>query len=174
MKTYTLSEVLDRNTMVDGIATVDTMNIDQWCEILNDLMESEKSASVAIVGYSLPNASFVLGCPLGDPEFEKLGALVACDATVFAAAEKTGLLAEGIDAIFFDALNNCGSWSYHYDNVKHILSVPELRKYVSFSDRFVAERLMAAGEMLCENDDLWYSYSSTIHRKLMDRNSRGF
>lgn len=149
-------------------------NVDWWCNKLGDLMRTNMDAAVAILGYSLPFPSNMLGCPLGDEEFKGLGAAISCDKNAFAAAEKTGLIAEGMDAIFFDALNNCGSWSYHHNNIKFILSHDELRKYVSFSDRYIAERLLEGGEILCENDDLWMCYVDVVHEELRKRKLRGY
>lgn len=151
-----------------------TKDVDWWCNKLNNIMKTEMDAAVAILGYSLPFPSNMLGCPLGDDEFKGLGAAISCDEHAFAAAEKTGLIAQGMDAIFTDALNNCGSWLYHYNNIKFILSHDELRKYVSFDDRFIAEHLLAEGKSLCDNDALWFSYANALFNKLIERESRGY
>lgn len=171
---------IDENKIVIALDFLDELQIPEpktvefWCEKLNSLMMAENHAAVAIFGYSLPYPSNMLGCPLGDEEFKKYGALISCDSEAFAAAEKTGLIAKGIDAIFFDALNNCGSWSYHFENVKYILETEELSKYVSFDDRYVAEHLISGGKILCEDDALWFSYVTAIDKKLCERSSRGY
>lgn len=148
--------------------------VDEWCDTFNALMNTEKNAAVAILGYSLPAPSYALGCPLGDDEFEKYGALLTCDRNAFEAAEKTGLIAEGIYSIFLDALDNCDSWSYHYENIKYILETDKLRKYVTFYDRYIAERLLTAGDILSDNYDLWGSYVSALMDKLSLRSNRGY
>ena len=165
---------IDENTLANESKTLNNMTVDQWCYKLNSLMQTEKYAAVAILEYSLPVHSLPLGCPLGDPEFEMLGSLLLRVPTLYEAAEKTGLIAEGINAIFFDALNNCGSWSYHYDNIKYILEHEKLRKYVSFSDRYIAEKLLGYGEDLCKKDNLWYSHIKELQEKLREREYRGY
>lgn len=149
-------------------------NVDWWCDKLNNIMKTYMDAAVAIWGYSLPFPSNMLGCPLGDEEFKGLGAAISCDENAFTAAERTGLIAEGIDAIFLDALNNGGSWCYHHENIRFILEHDEFRKYVSFSDRYIAERLLEGGEILCENEDLWGCYVEVLLEELRKRKLRGY
>ena len=174
MKNINVNTLLTAHESADNVQTSEPMNVEQWCEKLNSLMLTATDAAVAILGYSLPFPSNMLGCPLGDEEFEKYGALISCDCNALAAAEKTGLIAEGIDSIFRDALNNSGSWCYHHKNISFILEHDELRKYVSFSDRYVSERLLEGGEILCENDDLWECYVETLLEELRNRKLRGY
>ena len=42
-----------------------TKDVDWWCNKLNNIMKTEMDAAVAILGYSLPFPSNMLGCPLG-------------------------------------------------------------------------------------------------------------
>ncbi len=174
MTKLNITTLINEAKAQENMIISELMTIDQWCYKLNSLMQAEANAAVAIFGYSLPHPANMLGCPLGDEEFEQIGALITCDCNALAAAEKTGLIAEGIDAIFFDALNNCGSWSYHYDNIKYILEHEKLRKYVSFSDRYIAEKLLGSGKELCKKDNLWHCYIKTLREKLRERESRGY
>lgn len=147
-----------------------------WCERLNSLMKTELHAAFAVVAYFLPHQCTMGGCPLGDPEYKELGEGMRNDPAMFAAAEKTGLLAEGIDAFCYAALDNAGSWNYYADDVECLLKNDELRKYVSFSDRYLAEGLIAGGAMLCEeeNEDLWLHYVRVARKKLDERKTRGY
>lgn len=150
--------------------------VELWCKKFNDLMKAEKHAAVALVAYMLPGQCTMVGCPLGDPEFKKLGEDVRTNPAMFAAAEKTGLLAEGIDAFFYAALDNAGSWNYYADDIEYLLKNDELRKYVSFSYRYIAECLIAGGAMLCEedNEDLWIRDARAAENKLDERKTRGY
>lgn len=147
-----------------------------WCEKLNNLMKAEKHAAVALVAYMLPGQCTMVGCPLGDSEFEKLGEGMRTNPAMFAAAEMTGLLAEGINAFCYAALDNAGSWSCCSEDIKYILNEDELRKYVTFSDRYMAECFLTGGAMLCEfeNEDLWLRYARAARKKLDERNRRGY
>jgi len=174
MRNYNANDLQNIAKTIGDNQTADPMTVAQWCDEFNKLMQAEKYAALAIFGYSLPHPSNMIGCPLGDPEFERLGLLIASDCNAFAAAEKTGLIAEGVDAIFSSALDNDGSWTYHYDNIKYILANEELRKYVSFTDRYTAEHLIAAGDILLEDEDFWYDYARAIQKKLRERVLRGY
>lgn len=174
MEKININTLLSAHESTDNIHAFESMTVAQWCDEFNKLMQAEKYAALAIFGYSLPHPSNMIGCPLGDPEFERLGLLIASDCNAFAAAEKTGLIAEGVDAIFSSALDNDGSWTYHYDNIKYILANEELRKYVSFTDRYTAEHLIAAGDILLEDEDFWYDYARAIQKKLRERELRGY
>ena len=124
-----------------------------WCEKLNNLMKAEKHAAVALVGEGMRT-----------------------NPAMFAAAEMTGLLAEGINAFCYAALDNAGSWSCCSEDIKYILNEDELRKYVTFSDRYMAECFLTGGAMLCEfeNEDLWLRYARAARKKLDERNRRGY
>lgn len=147
-----------------------------WCEKLNNLMKAEKHAAVALVAYMLPGQCTMVGCPLGDSEFKKLGEGMRTNPAMFAAAERTGLFAEGIDAFCYAALDNAGSWAYYAADIEYLLNSDELRKYVSFSDRYLAECLLSGGDMLCddENEDLWSSYACAVSKRLDERATRGY
>ena len=148
-----------------------------WCQKFTDLMKTEMYAAIAIVAYMLPGQNTMVGCPLGDPEYRALGEEMRTNPAMFAAAEKTGLLAEGIDAFCYAALDNADSWSGYAKDIKYLLGNDELRKYVSFADQYTAECLLAGGEMLCddENEDLWLDVVRTALRKLKGRKtSRGY
>lgn len=146
----------------------------RWVAKFRELMRTEKHAPISIIAYYLPRQCTMIGCPLGDKEYQSLGEQLRTDAAMFAAAEKTGLIAEGIDAIFYAALDNCGSWSYLAKDIEYILKHSELNKYVSFSDRYYAEALLAGGELFCENEELWDRCYTTVQTKLSARTTRGY
>ena len=153
-----------------------TAEVEEWCERLEALMKEEMYAPIAIVSYMLPGQCTMVGCPLGDLEYQKLGEKMREDPAVFAAAEKTGLLAEGINKFLYAALDNAGSWAGYSDDVHYILENEALRKYVSFSDRYCAECLLACGNIICEveHEDLWLAMARTIKGKLSNRKTRGY
>lgn len=150
--------------------------IEKWCKRFEVLMKEGKNAPVSIVAYYLPHQCIMVGCPLGDLEFKTLGEGMRTSPAMFAAAEKTGLLAEGIDAFCYAALDNAGSWSYYIEDIKYLLKRDELRKYVSFSNRYVAECFLSGGDMLCEfeNEDLWLRFARAAKKKLDERKTRGY
>jgi hypothetical protein len=149
--------------------------VDLWCKNFNNLMKAEKYAAIAVVAYYLPHQCTMVGCPLGDLEYKKIGESMRDNPAMFAAAERTGLLAEGIDAFCDAALDNAESWSCYADDIEYLLTNDELCKYVSFSDRYLAESFLAGGNMLreVENEDVWVRYSRAARKKLDERQTRG-
>ena len=148
--------------------------IQRWSAKFRELMQSEKYAAISIVAYYLPSQCMMVGCPLGDDEYQRIGEQMRNDGAMFAAAEKTGLLAEGIDAIFAAALDNCDSWAYYANDIAFILKNSALHKYVSFSDRYLAECFLSGGKMLCEDEDLWLRYGKAAEKVLSQRKTRGY
>lgn len=150
--------------------------VDLWCKNYDNLMKAEKYAALAVVAYYLPRQCIMAGCPMGDPEYKKIGESMRANPAMFAAAERTGLFAEGIDAFCYAALDNAGSWAYYAADIEYLLNSDELRKYVSFSDRYLAECLLSGGDMLCddENEDLWSSYACAVSKRLDERATRGY
>lgn len=146
----------------------------RWVAKFKELMRTEMYAPLSIVAYYLPRQSTMIGCPLGDKEYQSLGEQMRTDDAMFAAAEKTGLIAEGIDAIFQAALDNFDSWSYYAKDIEYILKHAGLHKYVSFSDRYYAEALLAGGELFCEDEGLWDRCYATVQAKLSSRKTRGY
>lgn len=153
-----------------------TAEVEVWCEKFEALMKEEMYAPISIVAYMLPGQFTMVGCPLGDPEYRELGERMRANPAMFAAAEKTGLIAEGIKKFFYAALDNAGSWAGYSDDVRYVLENDALRKYVSFSDRYCAERLLAGGDILCEveHEDLWLVVARAANSKLSSRKTRGY
>ena len=147
-----------------------------WCQKFTDLMKTEMYAALAILAYMLPGQNTMAGCPLGDTEYQMLGEAMRTNPAMFAAAENTGLLSAGMDAFFYAALDNAGSWFGYVDDVRYVLENDALCKYVSFSDRYIAECLLAGGDMLCdyENEDIWFRVAGAAQTKLDSRKTRGY
>lgn len=164
---------MKKQVFVDGSAAY-IAAMQRWVAKFRELMRTEKHAPISIVAYYLPRQCTMIGCPLGDKEYQSIGEQLRTDAAMFAAAEKTGLIAEGIDAIFYAALDNGGSWSYLAKDIEYILKHPELNKYVSFSDRYYAEALLAGGELYCEHEDLWLQCYRAVQKKMSERQTRGY
>ena len=150
--------------------------VEMWCKKLNNLMRSELQAAVAVVAYYLPHQCTMVGCPLGDREYQELGETMRTNPALFAAAERTGLFAEGIHDFCYAALDNAGSWNYYADDIEYLLKNDELCKYISFPNRYLAECLIAGGVMLREeeNEDLWLRYVRVAQKKLDERARRGY
>ena len=127
--------------------------VQRWSAKFRDLMKAEQYAPISIVAYYLPRQCTMIGCPLGDKEYQDLGERMRIDHAMFTAAERTGLIAEGIDAIFQAALDNCDNWAYYAKDIDFILKHTELHKYVSFSDRCYAEMLLAGGNLFFEDEN---------------------
>ena len=121
--------------------------VEMWCQKFTDLMKTEMYAAITILAYMLPGQNTMVGCPLGDPEYQMLGEAMRTNSAMFAAAENTGLLSAGMDAFFYAALDNAGSWSGYADDIRYVLGNDALCKYVSFSGRYIAECLLAGGDM---------------------------
>ena len=153
-----------------------TREVEAWTKKLNELMKAELNAALAVVAYYLPHQCTMVGCPLGDSEYKQLGEVMRTDPAMFAAAEVTGLLAEGIDAFCHAALDNVDNWDCYSDDIEYLLKNDELRKYVSFSDKYIAEILIAGGAMLrdVDNEDLWLRYVQAAQKKLRERARRGY
>lgn len=164
---------MNNQVFVDGSSAY-IAAVQKWAAKFRELMRTEMYAPIAIAAYYLPHQCTMIGCPLGDKEYQSLGEQMRTDYAMFVAAEKTGLMAEGIDAIFHAALDNCGSWSYLAKDVEHILKHSELNKHVSFSDRYYAEALLAGGELFCEHEDLWLQCCRAVQKKLSERQTRGY
>lgn len=150
--------------------------VEMWCQKFTDLMKTEMYAAITILAYMLPGQNTMVGCPLGDPEYQMLGEAMRTNSAMFAAAENTGLLSAGMDAFFYAALDNAGSWSGYADDIRYVLGNDALCKYVSFSDRYIAECLLAGGDMLCdyENEDIWFRVAGAARTKLDSRKTRGY
>ena len=94
---------------------------------------------------------------------------------MFAAAETTGLLATGIDAFFYAALENFDNWCYYYDDIQYILRNDALRKFVAFDDRSLAEFFLSTKISWDENDeDFWLRCYDLAVQKLNQRKTRGY
>ena len=164
---------MNNQELLDG-SNAYIASIKRWVAKFQDLMSAEMYAPTAIVAYYLPSQHTMIGCPLGDNEYQKIGEQMRTDYAAFAAAEKTGLLAEGIDSIFGAALDNCDNWAYYAKDIKYILKCAELCKYVRFCDRYVAEVLLSGGALYCDDEELWQRCCSTAQRKLSARKARGY
>lgn len=164
---------MKNQVVVDGSGTY-IAEVQRWSNKFRDLMKTELYAPISIVAYYLPHQGTMIGCPLGDQEYQSLGERMRTDDAMFTAAERTGLIAEGIDAIFRAALDNCDNWAYYAKDVDFILKHTGLHKHVSFSDRCYAEALLAGGNLFCEDEDLWLRCCSTIQKKLSARQTRGY
>ena len=153
-----------------------TAEVEMWCKKLTDLMKTEMYAAIAIVAYMLPSQNTMVGCPLGDPEYQKLGEEMRTNPAMFAAAEKTGLLAEGIAAFCYAALDNADNWSGYANDINYLQENDALRKYVSFANQYTAECLLAGSDLLCDdkNEDLWNDVVRATQRKLNGRKTRGY
>lgn len=149
--------------------------IAEWREKLTDLMKREKYAAVAILGYYFGDSSCMLGCPLGDPEFERIGTEMQKNPALFTAAENVGLIAEGVSDIFYDALDNPGSWCYHHDKIRYIFENEGLSRHVPYRDRYLAEALLSGGkDIYNDDDDRWHKIFDVAKQTQEKRNMRGF
>lgn len=148
--------------------------VNTWSNRFYDLMKRYWNAAAAIVTYYISDDSEIDACPLGDTEFECLGKELRTNSAAFIAAEETGMVVAGVGAIFYSALDNCGSWSHNSSIIKDILNDDNLSKYVAFNDKYLAKALLSGGQLVCEDDDLWLQFYKYAAEKLEDREERGF
>lgn len=148
--------------------------VSAWVARFNVLLATEMYAAMAIVAYYLPKQCVMACCPLGDLEYQSMGEAMRSNPAMLAAAGETGLLADGIDRLFYAALSDFDNWCYYASDIKYILENDELRRYVSFQDRCFAESFFSGGSVLKEDEDLWSKYYDVVEQRLNQRKTRGF
>ena len=150
------------------------MAVEKWSAVFTELMCGSNNAAVAVLAYYLPGNSDFMTCPLGVSKFKKLGTMMRDDEAMFAAAEDTGLLAEAVADLFRLALDNHGNWCAMDEDIKHMLENAQFRRYIPFKYRFCAEKIMAANELLCADEELWDKCSNELESKLSERKLIGY
>ena len=160
----------------DIIAEVVEFNdeIRLWETKFIDLMSHYWNASAAIVKYYVTDDYIIDTCPLGDAEYESLGKEMRTNPAAFIAAERSGLLADGVSSVFTSSMDTYDNWAYNAPVIKEILSNSDLSRYVSYTDRCFAEAYLSGGDLLREEDDLWYRFYSETQACLNSREERGF
>lgn len=148
--------------------------VEKWTEKFNKLMMECNNAPEAILAYYLPGQNTCLSCPLGDEEFQQIGEDMRTNEAMLRAAEESGLLVDAIKNRFYRALDNQDNWRYLKDDVAYILDHPCMRRYIRFEDQFIARKLIAANALIEDDEDLWYLYADRLHKKLDDRELRGY
>lgn len=148
--------------------------VSKWTEKFEELMLESSNAPEAILAYYLPNQNSFVACPLGDQEFEKIGKAMRENEAMITAAEDSGLMAEAMEAFFYQVLDNSDSWHYMWEDVEIILANPRLSRYVRFEHKYIARKLLAANLLIDDNEDLWYSCAEKLGEQMRDRKLRGF
>ena len=59
--------------------------VEMWCQKFTDLMKTEMYAAITILAYMRPGQNTMVGCPLGDPEYQMLGEAMRTNSAMFAA-----------------------------------------------------------------------------------------
>ena len=155
-------------------STAYTAVVSKWTEKFVELMLESSNAPEAILAYYLPHQNSFVSCPMGDLEFKEIGEAMRKNEAMLVAAEDSGLMAEAIEAYFYQALENSDSWHYLWDDIEYILSNPRLSRYVRFQHRYVAMKLLEANSLIDDNDTLWYPYAEKLEQKMQNRVLRGF
>ncbi len=143
-----------------------------WERKFREMMQNEMFASIAVVRYYLACNTLTSIYPSECEKYRYYGMVIAVNTAAFAAAENTGLLAEGITGIFHTALDNYGNWLDHETDIKNIMKKDKLRKYVSFTDRRYAEMFLSCDKMERYNEDLWEYLKDVTKKKLATRSAK--
>lgn len=161
------------NTYIDNSCEY-AAQVNLWSKKLTKLMLEHDNAAQAILAYYLPGHSEFLTCPLGVDEFKSIGEEMRENAAVFAAAEKTGLIAKAVTIIFDFALENYDSWYGMESDIKYMLEHPQLSCFIPFEDRYAAQKLLDADLTQDDDEDVWFDYACAIQKKLGNRKLTGF
>ena len=149
-----------------------------WEQKLEYQMCRDPNAAVAILSYYLEKKVGMyctIYCPLGYEPYEVLGTAMAEDPDVFMAAKKTGLLAEGVSHYLEGALSNIGCWHCMEVGVAYMLRNEELREFMPYRQRFIAEGLVRlTPNTEGENEDDEWSEAWDLVKKQLKNKMKGY
>lgn len=151
-----------------------------WKEYIESMLRTDSCAAASILNYYLHYAAgqtLHFFCPLGCDLYDHIGKKMAEDADVLKAAVDVGLVASAVTTHFGAALDVVENWNYLLEGTKFLLEDEVLKCFIPFSNRVVAEALMAEfGEVDYDGPDVdrWYDRNRELRELLRDGNNRGY
>ena len=97
-----------------------------------------------------------------------MGKKLAESALIRDAAKASGLFADGISGFMNAALDNADCWWGMCDGLEYLINNPELRHFVCFHDRYIAERLLRFNDTFKEDLDAWYGIVRNLKKDFGD------
>lgn len=151
--------------------------ISHWVGCMEREMMEDVNAHSIITGYYL-SAKVGYDCsifaPLGYVPYQEIGEKMAKDPVVMGAAKKSGLLVSGIQTFMEAALSNEGCWDCMVDGVAYLLNNPDLRHYIPFRNRYVAERLLLQNDVIESGKQTWDEVYKRLASELSDEWAHGY
>lgn len=148
-----------------------------WVNCLEREMMVDINAHSIITGYYL-SAKVGRHCsifaPLGYAPYKEIGEKMAKDPIVLEAAKKSGLLVSGISTFMEAALSNDGCWEGMVDGVAFLLNAPDLRNYVPFRYRYIAERMLRLNDIIKSGKQTWGEVYEKLAGELSDEWAHGY
>lgn len=139
------SDVVPIETSTSDSEEEDVDYMTYWIQLFEKEMMADTNAAGAILSYyleALLGQSYRVFCPCGYSLYEKMGDEMASRKTVLKAAEKAGLLAEGVARFVEVALSAEEYWFRMDVSVGYLINDPDLRRFIPFSNRYIAENLL--------------------------------
>lgn len=129
-----------------------------WVEAFESEMMIDPTAAPSILGFYLTEVTgdpCSLYSPLGYAPYEQMGKRIAESETVRSAAKIAGLFSTSIPNFVECALDSENTWSYMISGVEELLEDPELRCFVPFRSRYLAEGLCRKYDPQDYDRDQW-------------------
>ena len=148
-----------------------------WEKCLTSEMMVDINAPAIITGYFVSaNVGFhcSIFAPLGYAPYQEIGEKMATDGCVLEAAKESGLLSSGVSAYISAALDNDGSWYAMKDGVAFLIADPDLRCFIPFRDRYIAERLLRLQDSIDTGRQTWSEAYRTIASDLSTEWAHGY
>ena len=152
-------------------------DVSHWIECMEREMMVDINAHSIITGYYL-SAKVGRHCsifaPLGYAPYKKIGEKMAKDPIVLEAAKKSGLLVSGISTFMEAALSNDGCWEGMIDGVEFLLNAPDLRNYIPFRYRYIAEGMLCLNDVIESGKQTWDEIYEKLASELSDEWAHGY
>lgn len=151
----------------------DVDHMTYWIKRFEDEMMADTNAAGSILSYylkSLLGQSCTVFCPRGYTPYAEIGDEMSSSKTILKAAEKAGLLAEGVARFVAVALSNEDCW-YRMDvGVSYLINDPNLRRFIPFRDRYIAENMLYWQDNMdvvgVEWEDIYNLYRNKLGREM--------
>lgn len=130
-----------------------------WIMRFEDEMFTAPNAAASILSYFLEikvGHPCTIFCPLDYGPYFELGKKMAESNAVLDAAKRAGLLAAGIQHYVSAALSNDDCWNGMASGVAYLVNDPELRVFIPYRSRCLAERILSMNYAIKEGEVEWW------------------
>ena len=112
-------------------------NINNWNQILENVMLKDTSAPASILSYYLDDVedNGTIFCPLGYALYKVIGHAMREESEAFDAAVETGLMGSAIRTYVNAALDVWENWDAMKNGVLHLMGDFRLRRFISCYNR---------------------------------------